>query len=223
MYILYGGSFTRAVINEMVMAEGGIDYELRPVDILKDEHRSPEFLAINPAGWVPALITPEGETLYETPAISLYLAERHGLEHLAPRIDEIERGAFLSGLFFLANDLEPAMKRYNYPHRFVFRDTDIAAMKQRALETVLDRLGVIDRRLGDAGPFHLGDRFSLVDLTMSYWTAYLDEPGVLDPLPAVRRCADLVRARPKLRPMFEVIEAEHREYGKLQARDEGVR
>ena len=73
MYILYGGRFTRALMVEMVMAEGGIPYELRNVDIVAHEHRRPEYLAVNPAGWVPALLTPEGETLYETPAINLYL------------------------------------------------------------------------------------------------------------------------------------------------------
>ena len=44
---------------EMVLAEGNIDYQLREIDILKNEHRSTEFLKINPFGWVPALITTE--------------------------------------------------------------------------------------------------------------------------------------------------------------------
>ena len=50
MYVLYGGSFTRAIIVEMVMAEGDIAYELRNVDTTRGEHRSAAFLAINPAG-----------------------------------------------------------------------------------------------------------------------------------------------------------------------------
>ena len=48
MYILYGGPFTRALITEMVLAEGDIAHEVRAVDILNDEHRSPEFLKSNP-------------------------------------------------------------------------------------------------------------------------------------------------------------------------------
>ena len=69
MYILYGGRFTRSLMVEMVLAEGNIDYQLREIDILKNEHRSTEFLKINPSGWVPALITAEGIALYETHAI----------------------------------------------------------------------------------------------------------------------------------------------------------
>jgi len=42
-----------------VLEEGGIEYELRKIDILKGEHRAPGFLAINPAGLVPVLIIPE--------------------------------------------------------------------------------------------------------------------------------------------------------------------
>lgn len=222
MYILYGGPFTRALIVEMVLVEGDIDYELRGVDIVAQGHRTPEFLAINPAGWVPALITPEGETLHETHAINLYLAERHGLGHLAPRLDEPERGPFLSGLFYLADDFEPVMKRYFYPHRYVLRDEDTPAMTQRSLAVALDRLGVIEQRLGGGGPYYLGGRFSLVDLAMAYWAVLLDWPGVLDALPAVKRCTALVANRPKLRARFDDLKTWRVGYAEMQARGEGV-
>ena len=88
MYIVYGGKFTRTLMVEMVMAEIGIACEMRNVDTIKREHLSPDYLEVNPAGWVPALITPEGDRLYETQAINLYLAERHGATHLAPAADD---------------------------------------------------------------------------------------------------------------------------------------
>ena len=86
MYIVYGGRFTRTICVQMVLEEGGIPYELRELDILRDEHRSAQFLAINPAGYIPAMITPEGQALHETAAIMLYLADRHGLRDLAPGV-----------------------------------------------------------------------------------------------------------------------------------------
>ncbi|MDH3377408.1 MAG: hypothetical protein OEQ39_10670 [Gammaproteobacteria bacterium] len=58
---MYAGRFNRAITVEMVMAEGGIDYERREVDIIKKEHRLPEFLAISPPGFVRVMITPSGE------------------------------------------------------------------------------------------------------------------------------------------------------------------
>ena len=55
MYIVYGGKFTRSLMVEMVMAEIGLDYEMRNVDTGRREQLSPDYLKINPAGWVPAL------------------------------------------------------------------------------------------------------------------------------------------------------------------------
>ena len=222
VYILYGGPFTRALMTEMVMAEGEIAYELRAVEIVKGEHREAEFLAINPAGWVPALITPEGETLYETPAINLYLAERHGLTHLAPRVDEPERGLFLSGLFYLTDELEPALKRWFYPHRYVLRTEDAPIMKERSLDAALERLSVVEQRLRDDGPYHLGARFSLVDLTMTYWAVCIDYSDGLGPFPATKRCMELVMGRAKLRAKFEELTAMKDEYAEIQARGGGV-
>jgi len=222
VYILYGGRFTRSIMVEMVMAEGDIEYERREVDIIKQEHRSPEFLAISPTGFVPVMITSSGETLYETPAINLYLAEQHGLTHLAPRSDEPERGRFLSGIFNLTDELEPAMKRYFYPHRYVLRSEDVTVMKQRSLDLVLDELSVIDRRLRADGPYFLGQRFSLVDLIISYWCSYIETVGGLAPYPALRRCTQLVADRPKLRAKFDEMAEMRKDYAQLQARGEGV-
>lgn len=220
MYILYGGRFTRALLTEMVLLEAGLPYELREIDIVAHEHLGPEYLAVNPAGRVPALLTPEGQTLYETPAISLYLADHHALSHLAPRIEEPNRGPFLSGLFYVTDELEPALKRVFYPHRYVVREDDAPAMKALALEQSLERVGVVERRLAEGGPYHLGERFSLVDLTFAFWTAQLDG---LDDCPAVRRCLDLVRARPLLGPKFDEMAAWAEEYAQMQTRGEDFR
>lgn len=222
MYILYGGQFTRALIVEMVMAEGDLAYELREVDIVGQEHRSAEFLAINPSGLVPVLVTPEGETLHETPAINIFLAEHHDLTHLVPRAGEADRGAFLSGMFFLAGDLEPLMKQYFYPQRYVTRADDAPAMKQKSFGAALERLAVIDQRLRNKGPYHLGERFSLVDLTMAYWTAYIDFAEFLHPYPAIRECMALVTERPKLRAMFTELRVMSERYAMLQSCGEGA-
>ena len=202
-YILYGGRFTRGLIVEMVMAEGDIDYELREIDIVQKQHQSKEFLAINPSGWVPALITPEGQTLYETHAINLYLAEKHQLSHIAPGVNEAERGLFLSSLFFICNDLEPIMKRYFYPHRYVVREEARSIVKAKALEEALNRLKVVDQRLGKNGPYHLGHRFSLADIALSFWAATIEHLEALGPYPAIKECRELVTQRPKLRPKFD--------------------
>ena len=208
MYILYGGRFTRAVGPQMVLEEGGLEYELREVDIFAGEHRTPAFLAVNPAGYVPALITPEGEALHEAAAIMLYLADRHRLDDLAPPPGGPERGPFYSKLFFLTNDVQPAMKRYYYPHRYAADDADTPRVKARALETARERWAVVDGHLAQHGPYHLGDRFSLVDFYMAMWAAFGFKPcgDLKAEFPAVRRCYDLVAARPKVAALLKETE-----------------
>lgn len=222
-YRLYGGRFTRALIVQMVMAEAGLDYELHSVDIFNNEHRSPELLAINPAGYVPILVKPDGEVLHETPAINLYLADHHRLTQLAPAVDDADRGRFLSSLFFLSGDLEPTLKRYFYPHRFVVREQDASEMREKSLQRALARMGIIDRQLQQHGPYQLGNRFSLVDIILSFWAEYIDLDDRLAPYPALRNCKALVSNRPLLRPFFDELVECRIEYTNMQAAGGGVK
>jgi glutathione S-transferase len=214
MYSLYGGRFTRSVGPQMVLEEAGLPYELREVDILTDEHRSAAFLAVNPAGYVPALVTPEGQVLHEAAAIMLYLADRHGVEELVPPPGAPERGPFYSKLFFLTNDVQPAMKRYYYPHRYSTDEGDTPRIKARAREMAMERWKVVDDHLAAHGPYHLGLRYSLVDLYMAMWAALGFEPpdALLPRFPAVRACYDLVAARPRISALLKETETMAEDY-----------
>jgi glutathione S-transferase len=207
MYILYGGGVTRALGPQMVLEEGGIPYELRPVDIVKQEHRSETFLKINPAGYVPALITPEGDVLHEAAAIMLYLADRHGLTDLAPAIDDPQRGVFLSRLFYFTNDVQPSMKRTYYAARYALRTDDVAAVAAQSEGMVRERWQVLENQLAAAGPYHLGERFSLLDLHLAMWAAYgFRKPAdLLDDMPASKKVFDRVMARPKCGPLIQAL------------------
>ena len=198
MYTLYGGKYTRAMLVQMVMAEGEIEYELINVDMSKKEQLSESYLKLNPAGWIPVLITPDGEKLYETSAINLYLIEKHRLSELAPLDTDLQRGLFLSGLFYISNELEPTLKRYWYSHRYANGETDAPAVKQKASQYCLHCLEVINQRLQENGPFHLGDRFSLVDLMVTYWAVSLEEQDSLDGLHHLQNMIKRVIERPKL-------------------------
>ncbi len=202
MYQLYGGGPTRSLMVEMVLAEGGLEFELHFIDIARGEEKSADFLAINPAGWVPALVTPEGEILYETPAINLVLAERHGLTQLVPAPGDRLRAQFLCAHAYLTGELEPALKRYWYPETFGAGETDAASIAATAQHHILERLAIIDGRLQAQGPFHLGERYSLADLTLAYWVASVEELEPRRRFAALARCCEAVYARPCLAPLF---------------------
>ena len=103
------------------------------------------------------------------------------------------------------------MKRYYYSHRYAVGDEDGPTLKERALEEALNYLKIVDQRLNQNGPDHLGDRFSLVDIALSYWTALIEHLDVLGPYPAIRQCMELVMQRPQLRPKFDEQSAWNRE------------
>ena len=219
MYILYGGDFTRAALVQWVLEEGRLEFEFRKIDIVKGEHRAPAFLAINPAGLVPVLITPEGEALHETAALMLYLADRHRLTELAPAPADPLRGAFLSGFLNVACDIQPDMKRFHFPHRFSVRPEDNAAVQDMAKALVLSRLEVMNTRLAKGGPYLLGSRFSLADFYLCFWIAYLDRDGVCARLPAVARLYELVRARPVATRYLEESERSADAYAEMMRKN----
>lgn len=221
MYILYGGDFTRATLVQWVLEEGGIEYELRKVDIQKGEHRSAEFLAINPAGLVPVLITPEGEALYEVAALMLYLADRHQLTDLTPLVTDPDRGPFLSAVFYIAADIQSEMKRFHFPHRFSLRGEDNAGIQNQAKSLVLNRLSAMNTRLTKRGPHVLGTRFSLADFYLCFWVAYLGREGVCIQFPSIAKLYDLVRSRPSSAPYLEETEMMSDAYAAMMIKNPG--
>ena len=223
MYILYGGDFTRATLVQWVLEEGKIEYELRKIDLSKGEHRAAEFLAINPAGLVPVLITPDGDVLYEVAALMLYLADRHQLTELAPPSTDPDWGLFLSTVLHIAADIQSEMKRFHYPHRFSLRREDNAGIQDLAKSLVLSRLNVMNTRLAKRGPYVLGTRFSLADFYLSFWVAYLDREAVCRQFPSIAKLYDLVRSRPSALPYFEETERMADAYaGMMKKHPEGV-
>src|SRR5579863_8656606 len=65
-YVLYGDRRSGAFSLECALAEAGAAYEFKTISLEKNEQRSPEFLAINPSGKMPALKFPTGEIVTES-------------------------------------------------------------------------------------------------------------------------------------------------------------
>ena len=143
----------------------------------------------------------------------MYLADRHRLAELAPLPDEAGRGALHDWLFYHVGEVQEAGKRLAYANRYSTDPTDIPRVRAKAADALLERWRIVDRHLAHNGPYHLGTRFSLVDLYLSITTTWLgmgDErvggPGTdlrLQNLPAVERCYELVAARPKCAPVLD--------------------
>ena len=167
-YIVYAGQYTRTGLVLMVLDYAQISYRMEFVDLAAGAHRQPEFLAINPAGYVPALKLPSGAVMHETPAMLMYLAEAHDIRSLMPSPNSVDRASFLTGLFYCTNDIQPEIKRFYFPARYAPRDTDAKAIHAQALAMLIERFGVLEQHLRTRR-FYLGDELSLVDLVIAFW------------------------------------------------------
>src|SRR5882757_5771834 len=79
----YFAPHTCALASHIALADAGADYVAELVDFKANEQQSPQYLAINPKGRVPALVTDRG-ILTETPAILGFIAQSFPQARLAP-------------------------------------------------------------------------------------------------------------------------------------------
>jgi len=108
MMQLYWSPRSRSFTALWLMEETGAAYERVLTDISAGAQRSPEYLAINPMGKVPALKDGDA-TVAESGAICAYVSERYLDAKLAPPLGDPLRGKYLQWLFFAPGCIEPAM------------------------------------------------------------------------------------------------------------------
>jgi glutathione S-transferase len=154
MMKLYWAPRTRSFSTLWLMEETGQPYERVLTDLSKGEHKSPEYLAINPMGKVPALRDGEA-TLAEAAAICAYVAERYPQAKLAPPLGDPLRARYLYWLFFSPGCIEPAMVQLATKI-----EMNPTAAGWGDAQLVLD---VLDAALS-TGPWLLGETFSAADI-----------------------------------------------------------
>ena len=150
---LYYNPQSRAAIAKWMLDECGAHYRIVPIDLQKREHKTPEFLRINPTGKIPALVDGTSR-IFESVAICLYLADKFPQSNLAPRLDAPERGRYLSLMVYSTSQLEPSMR-----DEMMGVET-IPQSGWTDLETAQD---VIEGELGE-GPYLFGEWFTAADV-----------------------------------------------------------
>lgn len=115
MYTLHYAPDNASLIIRLVLEEASLPYRTALVDRSLRAHDSAAYRALNPAGLIPALQTPDGP-IFETAAILLWLSDRH---ELGPAPTDPSRGTFLKWLFFLSNTAHADLRQLFYPHLYV--------------------------------------------------------------------------------------------------------
>jgi len=103
---LYHSPASRAFIAWWMLEELGVRFDVETVDIRSGRQKAPAYLAVNPAGKVPALRDGDA-VVVETPAICIYLADRYGYGSLAPKIEHPDRGQYLRWMVYSSAVVDP--------------------------------------------------------------------------------------------------------------------
>lgn len=183
-----------SLASHIALEEAGADYEAVKVDMRQSEQRTPEYLAINPKGRVPALVTGQG-VLTETPAILGYVAQAHPQAGLLPTDpwDLAQAQAFNS---YLASTVHVAHAHRMRGSRWADEESSFEDMRRKVPRTMAECFGLIETELL-TGPWVLGERFSVCDGYLFTLAGWLEGDGV-DParFPRVHAHRERVRARP---------------------------
>lgn len=206
MLTLYFAPGTCALAAHLVLEHARADYRLARLDFGRTEQRSPEYLAVNPNGRVPALVTPHG-VLTETPALLHYICQTHPDAGLAPLQDPFAMGRFHEFNSYLGSTVHVAHAHGRRGHRWVdAQDTHaLEAMKKKLPQSMEEVFRLVEERLLQ-GPWVLGERFSACDYYLFTIAGWLEGDGAdVTRLPRVMEH----RARLAAEPLVQrVLEAE---------------
>jgi glutathione S-transferase len=191
---LYEFGPTRSIRARWTLQELGIPFESVVVRLPENEHKSPEFLKVNPAGKLPVLID-DDFVLTESAAIVRYLAEKFPEQRLWPTALR-ERAEADRWLMFAVTELEQPLWRiarhtflYPEPQR-IPADVDIASRELKEMTTVLER-HLRNRE------FVAGNHVTVADFVVAYTLDWANEEKLLEDAPISRSYMERMYARPK--------------------------
>jgi glutathione S-transferase len=151
----------------IALEEIGHPYYLEVVALMKGQHRSPEYLALNPKGKVPTLVV-DGEPLTENVAILTWLAERFPNANLLPKFEDgLARAGVLGDLAYCASGLHPIVTRLRIPQFFCDTPDGTRRVFEMAEVAMRPNFSLIDARLAKARWWY-GERWSIVDAYINW-------------------------------------------------------
>ena len=171
---LYSLTTPNGVKVSIALEELGLPYEPHLVDIGQNESHTPEFLALNPNGKIPAIIDPDGPGgrplgLFESGAILVYLAEKTG--RLMPR-DAARRYETLQWVFFQMASIGPMFGQLGYFYKFAGREIADPRPLERYRDESRRLLGVLERRL-QGRQWIMEDEYTIADIAHLGWVRNL--------------------------------------------------
>jgi glutathione S-transferase len=167
---LYGCAKTRSDRVRWVLEEIGVAYDYVSIQLSRGEGRTPEFLALNPGGKVPALEV-DGEILTESAAICRFLGDRYPEAALVPPAGTVARGHMDQWCDFAIAELEQPLWTLS-KHRAIYPEARrVPAIEAVALWEFERAARVLSEGL-KTKPCILGEQFSVADVLLTHTLAW---------------------------------------------------
>lgn len=191
-FTLYGAAGSGSVPVEAAMTLIGLDYRLVEAVTWEGDAERDKVAAVNPMRQIPALVTPGGETITESAAILIWLADSYPEARLGPAIDDPRRAQFLRWMAFIPASIYSMFWVRDVPSRLAGEDEAAQArIRDRTAERIAECWRIMDSQIRP-GRFLLGDAPGVLDLYVavaSRWTPgrarfQAEAPGMAE---AVRR------------------------------------
>jgi glutathione S-transferase len=188
---LYYARYTRAHRPRWLLEEAGAAYELVRIDLRSGGHKQADYLAVHPHGVVPALELDDGQIVYESGAIVMYLADQLGL---APAIASSERGAYCQWVAYCLATVEPLIQTYARHTRFLPEELRSAPTAEDAKGQLRQVWQNLSRALESRTT--LLDAFSAADILLVSMASWAKSFGLIDEQPVIQRYLQTHTARP---------------------------
>ena len=178
MLKLFYATGTCALASHIALEEASGEYETVRLDFRSNDQRKPEYLALNPKGRVPALVTDRG-ILTETPAILVFIAQTFPEAHLAPLVDAFALAEVQAFNSYLCSTVHVAHAHRVRGYRWVDADdaAAILAMQKKVPQSVAECFDLIEREMF-AGPWVMGTSYTICDPYLFTLARWMEADGV---------------------------------------------
>ena len=201
--ILYYAPTACSIAPHIALEEIGANFEARRIDLTSGQQTSPEYLAVNPAGRVPAMII-DSEVVTEVPALLTYIASRKPEAGLVPPPGTLAFARCFEWLGFLSSSLHVAYAQFRRPVRFLPGDSPhLNELSEQGRLNTIRFYHEVERRLVDG--WAAGRDYSIADMYLFpfYTWAWRLELDMGRECPKWTAQFDRVKARPAVQRALE--------------------
>nr|CRH05907.1 putative Glutathione S-transferase [Candidatus Magnetococcus massalia] len=171
------------------------------VDLLKKEHRSAEYLQINPKGTIPTLVLESGQVLGDYLSIAWWLALRYPKAKLLPQ-DSLQQAHCLELMHLATGRLHgEGFTRIFTPEKYQHDGCSVEAIQESGREMVEQTFQLFAQHLAQQEKPWLFDHFTIADTALFYTSFWADRTDIPLPAPCQRHYEAMLH-RPKVRQVL---------------------